>query len=171
MDTAEIARLTEIARLKLIDQAKDNELQKLVEKAAQELKMPTALVSIVLSDAQHFLASYGLEGWLDETHGTPREWSFCAFAVRNKNDFVVGNTLEHPDVKNNPLVTRDGIRSYAGVPLTTDGGHVVGTLCVLGDTKRAFLPQDMERLRQLADVVMQRLEERAQSQSNDVNAP
>lgn len=161
MDKSELERLKEIARLNLASTEQDPILQELVKDTAERLHLPTAVVTVVLNDAQHFLASYGVGGWMQDAGGTPVEWAFCRYVVKDKQPFVVTNATEHPRVKDNPLVTQDGIRCYAGVPLVSDRGHVVGTLCVAGSEQHAFDPTDLEALHTLAKQVMQRLEQRA----------
>lgn len=153
-------RLREIADLELTSREVDAMLQAAAEDAARALDLPIGLVSVVLDEAQYFAGAHGLDGWLAMARGTPLEWSFCANAVRSGEPFVVENAETHPAVRENPLVTHDGIRSYAGVPLVTSRGHALGTLCVLGTRNRVFAPAELATLRALADAVIQRIEQR-----------
>ncbi len=43
------------------------------------------------------------------------EWAFCVHAVKSKQPFVVEDATKHPLVRENPLVTQDGIRCYLGL--------------------------------------------------------
>lgn len=153
-------RLQEIADLRLLDSDTAKLLQDLVDEAAAALDLPVVLVSVVLDDAQHFAAAHGLAGWLARTRGTPIEWSFCAHAVEGNAPFVVPDAPVHPLVKDNPLVTVDGFRCYAGVPLRTGNGQVVGTLCALGTEERRFTDAEIELLEGIAARVVERLEAR-----------
>ncbi len=156
----EIDRLIEIADLNLVSRDVDEHLNDTTRRAAELLGLPISLVSIVLDEAQYFAAAHGLEGWMADTQGTPVEWAFCRFAVRSKKNFVVENAEVHPDVKDNPLVTQDGIRSYLGVPLVTRRGHALGTLCVIGDTPRTFTPEQIAALEALAEQTVRYIEGR-----------
>lgn len=133
----------------------------ITEEAAQRLNLPISLVSIVLDRAQYFAAAHGLEGWLEEVQGTPIEWSFCKHVVRDGAAFVVSDATRHPRVQGNPFVEHDGVRCYAGVPLTTSRGHVIGSFCVIGYEGRAFSASEMETLRGFARVAVERIEQRA----------
>ena len=155
-------RLMAIAGLGLKNPEVDEILQQTVEEAADRLNLPIGLVSIVMDSAQVFAAQRGLEGWIKEANGTPVEWSFCANSVASGEPFVVENAETHPLVKENPLVTLDGIRCYAGLPLVTRDGHVLGNLCVLGTEARSFSEADLELLRGLARRAMDRIESRTQ---------
>jgi GAF domain-containing protein len=160
LDLGDTARLEEIAELDLLGPGVDDILQATAEEAAERLHLPMSLVSVVTDQAQFFAAHHGLTGWLREARGTPAEWSFCANAVRSGEPFVVEDAATHPLVRENPLVTEDGIRCYAGIPLVTTRGHALGTLCVLGTESHTFTSDEMDTLRALAARAVERIEER-----------
>ena len=126
-------RLQEIADLGLTRPEVDAELRDIAARAAESLGLPIGIVSIVLDRAQYFAAGHGLQGWLAEVRGTPVEWSFCVNAVRSREPFVVEDALENPLVSDSPLVRQEGLRCYAGIPLITSRGHVLGTLSWLAN--------------------------------------
>lgn len=154
-------RLDEIARLGLLDPSTGPLLEDVAARAATQVGLPISLVSVVMDDAQHFASSHGVGGWLAQTQGTPVEWSFCAVAVESGEPFVVEDAEVHPDVRDNPLVPNDGIRCYAGVPLVSQRGFRLGTLCVIGAERRSFTEDDLDALRELADEAVERLEANA----------
>jgi len=154
------ARLEEIAALGLTAPEVDSILQQTVDEAATRLDLPIGLVSIVLDEAQYFLAHRGLSGWLAEARGTPVEWSFCANAVQTGEPFVVEDATTHPLVKDIPLVHLDGVCCYAGIPLVTSRGHTLGTLCVIGTRTRTFTAEDLDTLRELAHRAVEHIEAR-----------
>ncbi|KAF0095341.1 MAG: hypothetical protein E1N59_836 [Puniceicoccaceae bacterium 5H] len=156
------ARLEAIARLRLFEPEVRGMLERYARDAAERLELPLGLVSIVLDEAQYFAASHGLpEGWLREVQGTPVEWSFCRYEVEDDAPFVVADATQHPRTKDNPLVRLDGIRCYAGYPLRTSDGYVIGSFCVIGPDPHEFGEEDIELLRGMAAEVMQVLEKRA----------
>lgn len=154
------ARLEAIAALSLRDGEVRGLLDDLARRAAEALAMPVGLISIVLDQAQWFAGAHGLSGWLDAVRGTPVEWSFCAHVVREQSALVVEDALGDERFASNSLVEHEGVRCYLGVPLVTGEGHLVGSLCVLGQTERAFTETEQLRLRQLATETMQQLESR-----------
>ena len=154
------ARLAEIAALGLTAAEVDDVLQRTVEEAAARMDLPTAMVSIVMDEAQWFAAHTGLPAWMAEARGTPVEWSFCANAVRSGEPFVVEDATTHPLVKDIPIVPLDNIRCYAGIPLLTSTGQVLGTLCVIGTEPRSFSEAELDTLRGLAKQAMDRIEAR-----------
>jgi GAF domain-containing protein len=158
------ARLQEIHDLGLATTAvHDPLLQDLADEAARQLGADTALVTVVLDDAQRFAASRGGPDWFDEVGGTPIEWAFCVHAVRSGQPFRVPDATQHPATKDNPVVSAEGVRSYLGMPLITSRGHVLGTICVIGKEPRTFTPSEEARLGELAAEAVRRLEARRRS--------
>jgi hypothetical protein len=156
----DVDRLREIAELDLASLRTDELLDRLAKEAAERLGLPIGVVTIVLDEAQFFPASHGLTGWVAESHGTPVEWSFCRNVVRDNRDFVVEDATRHEVMKDSPLVTNEGIRCYAGVPLVSSNGHVLGAFCVKGTEERRFSPEDLDLLRELAAEAVRRIEDR-----------
>jgi GAF domain-containing protein len=156
------ARLQEIADLGLNGSGIDRILSEIAAEAARHFGLPVALVSIVLDRAQHFRGSHGLDGWMATTGGTPAEWSFCQHVVRNSQPFVVEDAQNHPLMQDSPLVGIEGVRCYAGVPLVTFRGHVIGSFCVQGPEARSFTKYDLAQLQRYAKRAITRIEQRRQ---------
>ena len=158
---ADQGRVAELARLGIYGPTGDEVLQSFVKDAAEEMDLPISLVSVILNGAQVFSASHGLMGWLEETQATPIEWSFCVNSVESREPFVVEDASNHERVKDNPLVTVDGVRCYAGAPMITKNGYVIGNFCVIGDAQRSFSEQEISRIKEYAQMAVDRLEQLA----------
>jgi GAF domain-containing protein len=156
----DVDRLREIAELGLDRPDPDPKLHALAREAAESLDLPIGLVSIVLDEAQFFIGSHGVQGWADEASGTPVEWSFCRNVVRNDDEFVVSDAVEDDVMRESPLVRYEGVRCYAGIPLTTSRGQVVGSFCVQGNEPRTFTEDELKRLRGFADRAVELIEAR-----------
>lgn len=136
-------RLARIASMGVLDDGPaDEPLQRLVEETARAFDVPIALVSIVLEDRQWFKAHVGLEGALEEQRGTPLAEALCRHVVEAEviAPLIVPDAAAHPLFADNPLVRAGKLGSYAGAPLLTAGGDVLGTLCII-DTKPRALDQ------------------------------
>lgn len=158
------ARLAEIAELGLLSDEVDPILADVAARAAAAMGLPVSLVSVVLDEALHVAGSHGIDGlWLGETRGHPVEWSFCATSVRTRDAVVVEDATAHPYHRTNPLVTQDGVRCYAGVPLVSSRGYVLGNLCVVGLEERSFGEEEIGQLRALAIEAVARIEGRRRS--------
>lgn len=137
-------RLARIANLGLVDDGPPSaSLQRLVEETAQTFGVPIALLSLVLEDRQWFKAHVGLEGELLKSRGTPIAQSFCRHVVDADTigPLIVPDATRHPVFADNPLVRSGAVGSYAGAPLLTAHGDVLGTLCIV-DTKPLGIDQE-----------------------------
>lgn len=132
-------------------------LDDITDFAAVLCDAPIALVSIVETARQRFLARTGL----DATE-TPRDVSFCALAMLGEPIFVVPDATRDPRFADNALVTGPPhIRFYAGAPLIDGDDVPLGALCVIDSTPRADLtPLQRQGLALLARQVMMELEGR-----------
>jgi diguanylate cyclase (GGDEF)-like protein/PAS domain S-box-containing protein len=155
----EPARLRVLHELALLDSPQERAYDELVRLTARLLDVPIAVVSIVGEDRQWSKAAVGLP----YGDARPREDSFCAHAIAQPRLVtVVDDTLaderfgpEHPGVI-------DGVRFYAGAPVTTADGVCLGTLCVVDTAPRAMTSADRETLAALASAVSTQLELRRQ---------
>ena len=105
---------------------RDRNLKDIVMLASHILESPVSLITLMDKDVQWIISNYGIE-----LEKMPRETSFCTHAIRQDEVMVVEDALldqrfvEAPLVKFNP-----NVRFYAGIPLKSNDGHNVGTLCV-----------------------------------------
>jgi len=139
-------RLEVLASIDFDDPELRRQLDSIVERTAGESGFPVSLVTL-LSDMTQFLAgSYGVPSWMREAQGTPVEWSFCTDVVASGRAQTIADLARHDRHSINPLVTVDGARSYAGVPLVLDG-QVLGAHCVVGTAPHSFTEEEMDALR------------------------
>ncbi|MFC4396506.1 ATP-binding protein [Arthrobacter sedimenti] len=101
-------------------------LQNLVELARTVCGQPVTAINIITDDLQYQVATAGMEPYL-----CTREDSMCAVGFLDGTSTVVDDASLDPRYWNNPLVDgrRGTIRFYASIPLVSDGGFVLGTLC------------------------------------------
>ena len=162
VETTEENRTAVILAHDLSNETGDPKLDAITRFAATLCGAPIALVSLVEADRQRFLGRTGL----DVTE-TPRETSFCAHAMLKPEVMIVPDATRDPRFADNPLVTgKTGIRFYAGMPLISEEGVPLGSLCVIDRVPRSGLtPLQKQGLRVLADDVMARLDTRRHSRA------
>jgi CheY-like chemotaxis protein len=142
----EARRLKAIIDLKLDEPAPEAALHRFVDFVARLFEVPICLISIVDRSRQFWTAGCGIPPDLQKERGTPRDVSFCVHAVTAHAALVVQDARENPFFRNNELVRSRGIRFYAGVPLATRSGDVVGTLCIIDTKPHPFTAFDLELL-------------------------
>jgi GAF domain-containing protein len=162
-------RLEALREHGILDTDPERSYDDLVEIASYVAETPAALITLVDEDRQWVKAADGVP-----RSELPREISFCAHQISDPDEMlIVEDAREDPRFENNPLVEDEPhIRFYAGQPLRTEEGHVLGSLCVidyeprdLGEDQRTAL----EALGRQASINLdqrrerQRLEERIES--------
>lgn len=143
---SETARLEALSRTGLLDSPADEAFDAIVRVAQLVTRTPIALVSLLDEARQWFKARSGLD-----VEETPREWAFCSHALEPGVPLVVPDTHLDPRFRDNPLVLGEPFaRFYAGIPLQSSNGYVLGTLCVLDRKPRKLTDRQLDALRDLA---------------------
>lgn len=147
-------RLQALDRYDLLDTSAEEELDQLTELAALVCGTPIAVISLVTSTRQWFKSKVGLT--LTET---PKESSFCQHALQTPGLLEVADARKDNRFTDNPLVVGEAnLRFYAGAPLVTPQGHVLGTLCVIDTVPRILTHDQRIGLEVLARQVMKHFE-------------
>ncbi len=151
----EADRLAALHSLGVLDTEPEQAYDDLTRLAAQLCGMPLAVVSLVDVDRQWFKARLGID-----VCETPRSISFSARALESTDPLVVPDTRADPRFADFPQVTRaeKPILSYAGAPLVTRDGYILGTLCVSDHRPRQLTDLQLDQLAVLARQVVSQLE-------------
>ncbi len=145
----EIERVEALRRLRVLDTPPEERFDLITHLATTAFNVPIALVSLVDSDRQWFKSLQGLT-----VRETPRSLSFCGHALFSDEILLVPDALQDERFHDNTLVTGNpGIRFYAGCPVHTPEGHVVGTLCLIDRKPRSLTKEEHQLLRGMASWV------------------
>jgi sigma-B regulation protein RsbU (phosphoserine phosphatase) len=150
----EAERIAALSRYDILDTPHEEQFEDVTRLVARVCEAPMAIISLIDRERQWFAAEVGL-GICE----TPRDISFCAHALLQPDLLIVPDTHLDRRFAQNPLVTGDPhIRFYAGAPLATSDGHILGTLCVLDHKTRELTGGQLETLQVMAGQVMKQLE-------------
>jgi signal transduction histidine kinase len=157
--SSEEERIKALNRYDILDTPPDGSFDRITRLAANMLKVPVAIVSLVDTDRIWFKSKYGIDA-----QQINREEGLCAAAILCDELYQIEDAATDPRTLANPLVSGDfGLRFYAGVPLRTKDGFNLGTFCVIGKEPRILSPEEEEILRDLRDIVMDQIEWRLAS--------
>lgn len=145
----EVVRLAALRALGLLDTLPEERFDRHTRVASALFKVPVALISLVDAERQWFKSCFGTD-----VCESSRETSFCAHAVAARAMLIVPDALKDSRFRDNPLV-QDGprIRFYAGAPIHSPGGHVLGTLCILDMRPRDLSAEEKRLLEDMAAMV------------------
>jgi GAF domain-containing protein len=143
-------RLAQLIWFQILDTPPEESFDRISRTAARVLQTPIAAVSLIDGDRQWFKSVCGLS--ISET---PRDMAFCSYTILQRSPLVVEDALEDSRFKDNRLVTGEPyIRAYAGVPLVTEDGFALGSLCAIDTRPRHFTDDQIAALQDMADTVM-----------------
>nr|WKN35436.1 GAF domain-containing protein [Tunicatimonas sp. TK19036] len=144
-------RLQELESYHILDTPPEKELEELTQIASAICGTPISLITFLDDHRQWFKSHIGLP--IEET---PRSQAFCEYALHCPTEvLVVEDSLNDGRFQHNLLVQEvPHIRFYAGAPLTTPNGGVLGTLCVIDTRPRKITEIQKNALQLLAKKAM-----------------
>jgi diguanylate cyclase (GGDEF)-like protein/PAS domain S-box-containing protein len=152
----EIERVAALHAMRILDTPAEETFDRITRLAAEILKTPIALISLVDSKRQWFKSTHGIAGG-----ETSREISFCGHAILSPGVFVVHDALLDARFVDNPAVTgAPYVRFYAGVPLRCPQGYALGTLCCVDSVPRSLTAAELAALRDLGSAAEEMLQQR-----------
>lgn len=139
----------------ILDTLPESDYDNITKIAAEICGTPISLISLIDDKRQWFKSHHGL----DATE-TPKEYAFCGHAINTPNDvFIVQDARKDERFHDNPLVTGDPhVIFYAGVPLVSEAGLPLGTLCVIDHKPNLLSQSQISSLSALSNQVINLLE-------------
>lgn len=152
--TNENTRLRNLREYGILDTAPEAEFDALTFLASQICDVPFALVSFVDAERVWFKSNVGFK-----VQELPHAESFCAEAIEKKELFFVEDAQKDARFASLPMVTRGPkIRFYAGAPLISPKGQVLGMLSVLDKKPHKLKKEQQLALRELSRLVVSHLD-------------
>ncbi|WP_176945606.1 adenylate/guanylate cyclase domain-containing protein [Bradyrhizobium sp. Rc2d] len=154
--TNEAERLAALRALDIVDSAPEVAYDEIAELAAQLCSCPVSYISFIDDERRWLKARYGLPA---EVTDAPRENAVCTTTICGTELLVVPDLKRDPRFENSPMVSlKPSCRFYCGMPLITDEGYALGTLCVMDFEPRQLSFEQTEALRMLSHQVLAQLE-------------
>lgn len=154
--TSESARLEALYDYQILDTPAEEVFDVFTRLAAQLCRTPIATLSLIDENRVWYKSAVGLIG----INEIPRSGSFCAATLTTADLLEIHDAKLEERFKRTPLVRDFRVRFYAGMPLVTRGGYVIGTLNVMDEQSRTLTEQECGVLRTLAAAVIEQLDAR-----------
>ncbi len=159
---AELHRIAVLHSCRILDTPAEDLYDEICRLAQHVCQVPIVLISLVDGHRQWFKSKIGIAATQ-----TPRDVSFCSYAIESSELLVVPNATRDARFARNSLVTGEPhIRFYAGAPLRLADGYHIGTLCIIDTMPREITDAQRECLRVLARQISFHLQ--ARRQQNDL---
>jgi signal transduction histidine kinase len=144
-------RLKDLDSYSILDTLSETDYDNLTAIASEICDTPISLISLIDTNRQWFKSSHGLNAV-----ETPRDYAFCAHAINDiNNTFIVEDARLDERFHDNPLVLGGpSVVFYAGVPLISEDGFPLGTLCVIDQKPKKLNAHQIQSLNALSQQVM-----------------
>ncbi|WP_136667907.1 ATP-binding protein [Flavobacterium sp. H122] len=146
----DIERLKALISYNILDTPEEESFNNLAELVSIICNTPAAIISFIDDKRQWYKAKKGIpisEISYDQTA--------CQYVIAD------GDILEMPDmtkdqrILSNPHIQKDsGVKFYIGVPLISDNGHTIGTICTFDDVSKTLSEEQKTALKIIANQVM-----------------
>ena len=155
MPANEHERLKELYSYNILDTISEEDFDNITEIASQICNTKISQITLADSDRLWFKSSHGLPG-----SEVPRHLSFCTHAINNPGElFMVPDARQDDRFADNPFVTGEPhVVFYAGVPLVTENGYALGSLCVVHDQPSQLSDSQLKSLKALSRQAMRLIE-------------
>ena len=154
-------RLEALRRYSILDTAREPSFDRITRLVATAFQAPSVRLTFV-EDGREWTKSWvGLD--LPEPD---RATSFCHCTILSDQVMLVPDARQDTRFQDSPLVAgAPHVRFYAGAPLKTADGFILGALCILDPRPRDFSPADESTLADFAAIVTTELELRRAAQT------
>ena len=137
---------------RVLESVPDAAFDRLALLASRLLVAPVSVATFVDQKRQFFKGQQGLgEPWASARE-TPLSHSFCQWVVSSDEALVIDDSSRHAVLRQNQAVQALAVKAYAGVPVAGKGGATIGSMCAIDAKARAWKPEDLKTLEDLARV-------------------
>jgi GAF domain-containing protein len=113
-------------------------------------QVPISYLGLIDETRQYFL-SENFTGCLTDVSEVPREQTICQHALSSSQPVIVPDMRQHPTFAAHPLIAGDPYWVFwAGFPLITTEGYVLGTLCAVDFQPRSLSVEQIGLMRGVA---------------------
>ncbi|MCU1364603.1 MAG: putative magnesium/manganese-dependent protein phosphatase with domain [Ilumatobacteraceae bacterium] len=159
----EMRRVSAVEATGLLDATPDESFDQLARLAAAVLGVPWVFVTLVDEHRSFWVSAVGVAP--DPSSGlygeNPVGDSFCQYVIGADGAVVIDDARLDRRSERNPSIESMGVVAWAGFPLRSTDGHVVGTFCAVDRVVREWSAEDITLLHALASAATSHLQLRA----------
>lgn len=149
----ESARLDAVLRSRLLDTPPEEPFDRLARLARDLTGAPMAFVTVVDERRSFWKSCIGVSVPEGELSENAVEESFCQYVVTSGEPLVLADVREDERTRDNPSILSMGVIAWAGYPVHTPDGQVLGTFCVVDTERRDWTDADVRALEALSQAV------------------
>lgn len=160
---ADVQRLAAVDATRLLDTKPDESFDQLARLAAAVLGVPWVFVTLVDDHRSFWVSAAGVDPDPEsELYGeNPVEESFCQYVIGADDAVIIEDARLDPRCVTNPSIESMGVVAWAGFPLRSSDGDIVGTFCAVDRVARKWSGEDLTLLDALAGAATSHLQLRS----------
>lgn len=141
--------------LGLVENGEDRFLSNVTHFAAKSLGAPVALVSVIQKhkDRQYISAGCGIDLEDEEGRQVTLDQSVCQIVHDERKPLIIPDLLADERTMDMSSILQFGFRAYIGVPIHSNTGAVIGSLCCLKMQPGEWEPDSVDTLLRLGQAV------------------
>ncbi len=143
-------RLAALDASGLLDSLPDAAFDRFTRLATRLLGVPVSVLSLVTPTRQFFKSAVGLADPWATARQSPLSHSFCQYVVRSGRALIVPDARLDPLLQTNLAIPEMDVIAYAGFPLMSAEGAVLGAFCAIDAQPHAWSADDLALLEDLA---------------------
>ncbi|WP_083972361.1 sensor histidine kinase [Actinoplanes awajinensis] len=134
----------------LLDAGPVAALDRLTRLARRLVGASVAAVSLVGDEWQRSVSAHGTGGALEGERTTPLSHSYCRYVVQDDAPLIVADARLDPRLRDSPAIEAHQAVAYAGFPLRSPDGAVLGAFCVVDSERRDWTADELSTVSDLA---------------------
>ncbi len=146
-------RLAAVAATGLLDTDPEPAFEGLAELAAALTGCSRAFITLVDEERSFWKSCVGVDAREIADRQGRVEDSFCYFLIGLGDVFAVTDAATDPRTCDHPSVKPMKIGAWAGYPILSTGGQVLGSMCVIDENPHAWQPAELGALATMARAV------------------
>ena len=143
-------RLAAVGATGLASNTDDPAFDRIARLASRLLGAPFGFVTLVDDHHSNWLACVGMPSDDRSERHTRVEESFCQYVVGLGDVLLIDDARSDARTRHNPSIESMGVVAWAGAPLRSPGGDVLGTVCVVDTEARSWTADDAALLIELS---------------------
>ncbi len=157
---ADPERLAALRTSGLLEQDAEGAFDRITQLVQRLLGVSSATVTLLDDQWQHFHSPVPREARFARDGKAPASESFCQYAVSTGERLLVEDARTNLLVRESRAVADQDVLAYAGEPLATRNGHVLGVLCAIEEEPRTWSEPELDLLKELAALATTEIEHR-----------
>ncbi|MDT0275224.1 SpoIIE family protein phosphatase [Blastococcus goldschmidtiae] len=155
---ADAGRLTAVRATELLDAVAGSSFDRLTALARRLTGAPLAFITVVDDQRSYWLSRQGLPA--DGPVQNTVDESFCQYVLGGE-PLVLADVTADDRTRGNPSIEGMGVRAWAGFPVYTPDGQVLGSFCVVDTDVHEWTESDVALLEDLAAIASREVTLRA----------